>query len=175
MQLSVRFNDADKLIFLQLADVSKFKDYHTKFPTCALNNIKNTYSNIFPKMNKLKVELEVLYNDVKYHNLSHIYDMIEIFEKDDLKEVMPEVYKLFSLILTIPSTSVSVERSFSYLKRIKTYLRNSTSQQRLSSLSTISIEKLLIQQLKENEPFYEDIINIYATKKERTIELINKT
>ena len=100
--------------------------------------------------------------------------MIKIFEKDGLKEVMPEVYKLFSLILTIPSTSVSVERSFSCLKRIKTYLRNSTSQQRLSSLSTISIEKLLIQQLKENEPFYEDIINIYASKKDRTIELIYK-
>ncbi|XP_025192174.1 uncharacterized protein LOC112592365 [Melanaphis sacchari] len=89
-------------------------------------------------------------------------------------EVMPEVYKLFSLILTIPSTSVSVERSFSCLKRIKTYLRNNTSQHRLNSLSTISIEKLLIQQLKENEPFYEEIINIYASKKDRTIVLIYK-
>lgn len=128
-------------------------------------------------MDKLKVELEVLYNNVNYHNLPHIYDMINIFDKDGLKEVMPDVYKLFSLILTISSTSVSVERSFSCLKRIKTYLRNSTSQQRLSSLSTISIEKLLIQQLKENEPFYEEIINIYASKKDRsdrTIELIYK-
>lgn len=165
MQLSIRFNDTDKLIYLQLADVTKFKDYSCNFPTSALENLKKAYSNIFQDMDKLKVELEVLYNDVKYHNLSHIYDMVKIFENDYLKEVMPEVYKLFSLILTIPSTSVSVERSFSCLKRIKTYLRNSTSQQRLSSLSTISIEKLLIQQLKENEPFYEDIINIYADKK----------
>jgi len=174
MQLSVRFKDTDRLIFLQLADVTKFKDYCSIFPTCALNNLIKTYSNIFHNVDKLKVELEVLYNNVNYHNLPHIYDMIKIFEKDGLKEVMPEVYKLFSLILTIPSTSVSVERSFSCLKRIKTYLRNSTSQQRLSSLSTISIEKLLIQQLKENEPFYEDIINIYASKKDRTIELIYK-
>ncbi|CAI6357543.1 unnamed protein product [Macrosiphum euphorbiae] len=174
MQLNVRFNDTDRLIFLQLADVSKFKDYCGIFPTCALNNLIKTYSNIFHNVDKLKVELEVLYNNVNYHNLPHIYDMIKIFEKDGLKEIMPEVYKLFSLILTIPSTSVSVERSFSCLKRIKTYLRNSTSQQRLSSLSTISIEKLLIQQLKENEPFFEDIINIYASKKDRTIELIYK-
>lgn len=175
MQLSVRFNDTEKLIFLQLADVSKFKDYCVVFPTIAFDNLKNTYFNIFHDMNKLQVELEVLYNDVKYHNLSHIYDMIRIFETNDLKEVMPEVYKLFLLILTIPSTSVSVERSFSCLKRIKTYLRNSTTQQRLSSLSIISIEKLLIQQLKVNEPFYEDIINIYASKKDRNIDLVYKT
>lgn len=75
--------------------------------------------------------------------------MVKIFVTDDLKEVMPEAYKLFLFILTIPSTSVSVERSFSCLKRIKTYLRNSTSQHHLSFLSTISIEKLLIQQIKE--------------------------
>lgn len=88
---------------------------------------------------------------------------------------MPEAYKLFVLILTIPSTSVSVERSFPCLKIIKIYLRNSTLQQRLSCLSTISIEKLLIQQLKQNGPSYDYIINIYASQKDRTINLIYKT
>lgn len=42
-------------------------------------------------MDKLKVELEVLYHDIKYHNLSHIYDMIKIFDHNNLKEVMPKV------------------------------------------------------------------------------------
>jgi hypothetical protein len=77
---------------------------------------------------------------------------------------MSEAYKLFVLIFTVPSTSVSIKRSFSCLKRIKTYLRNSTLQQRLSCLSTISIKKLLIQELEENEPFCDEIINIYASK-----------
>lgn len=67
--------------------------------------------------------------------------MIKIFENDGLKEVMPEVHKLLSLVLTISSTSVSLERSFSCLKRIKTYLRNSTSQLRLSYIAIMSIEK----------------------------------
>lgn len=175
MQLNVRFNDIDKLQFLQLGDVTKFKEYSVKFPKSGLNSLKNTFTNIFQDFNKLKTELEVLYNDSMYHNLQHVYDLIKIFESDGLKKVMPEVYKLFALILTIPSTSVSVERSFSCLKRIKTYLRNSTCQQRLSSLSTISIEKLLIQQLKENELFYDNIINMYARQKDRAIELIYKT
>lgn len=44
MQLSIRFNDTDKLIYLQLADVTKFKDYSCKFPTSAFENLKK---NIF--------------------------------------------------------------------------------------------------------------------------------
>ncbi|KAE9523127.1 hypothetical protein AGLY_016468, partial [Aphis glycines] len=175
MQLNTRFSDTDKLKFLQLGDVTKFKEYSTTFPDSGLNCLKNTFTNIFQDNNKLKTELEVLYSDIRYHNLQHVYDLIKIFESDGLKEVMPEVYKLFALILTIPSTSVSVERSFSCLKRIKTYLRNSTCQQRLSSLSTISIGKLLIQQLKETEPFFDDVINMYASQKERVIDLIYKT
>lgn len=90
MQLSVRFNDTDRLIFLQLAYFSKFKDYHSTFPKCALDNLIKTYSNIF-HVDKLKVELDGLCNNVNYHNLQHMYDMINIFEKVCLKEVMPEV------------------------------------------------------------------------------------
>lgn len=70
--------------------------------------------------------------------------MFKNFENDDLKEVMPKVHKLFFLILTILFTCVSIERSFSCLKHIKTYLRNSMSQQHSSSLFSKNIEKLLI-------------------------------
>lgn len=86
-----------------------------------------------------------------------------------------EVYKLFCLILTIPSTSVSVERNFSCLKRIKTYLRNSMTEERLSSLTTISIEKELINSLANNDgQFYEKIIDRFSLLKDRRIDLIYK-
>ncbi|KAL4083864.1 hypothetical protein QTP88_029180 [Uroleucon formosanum] len=167
MQLNTRFQDTNKLLFLQLADVTKFKEYSCTFPVNALNNLKSTYPNIFYNINTLKVELEVLYSDVKYQNLLHIYDMVKIIEQDALKDILPEAYKLFILILTIPSTSVSNERSFSCLKRIKTCSRNSISQVRLSSLSILSIEKSLINQLKKTESFYDDIINMYSSQKDR--------
>ncbi|KAL4098361.1 hypothetical protein QTP88_022990 [Uroleucon formosanum] len=167
MQLNTRFQDTNKLLFLQLADVTKFKEYSCTFPVNALNNLKSTYPNIFYNINTLKVELEVLYSDVKYQNLLHIYDMVKIIEQDALKDILPEGYKLFILILTIPSTSVSNERSFSCLKRIKTCSRNSISQVRLSSLSILSIEKSLINQLKKTESFYDDIINMYSSQKDR--------
>jgi len=151
MQIKTRFQNSNKLIFLQLADVTKFKYYCNKFPDDAFKNLGLTYSNIFFDFKKLKTELEVLYSDTNYQNLNHIYDLVKIFELEGLKAVLPEAYNLFCLILTLPSTSVSVERSFSCLKRIKTYLRNTISQERLNSLSIISIEKELIEQLKNKD------------------------
>lgn len=112
VQINTRFQNNNKLIFLQLGDVSKFESYSRLFPQISLDNLELSYSNLFFDMNKLKVELEVLYNDKKYQNLYHLYDLIKIFENDGLKVVLPEVYKLFFLILTIPSTSISVERRF---------------------------------------------------------------
>jgi len=128
MQLNIRFQDTNKLLFLQLPDVTQFKQFSSKFPKNAFNNLKLFYSNIFYDTKKLKTELEVLYIGFKYHNLQYIYDLVKIIEQDALKDILPEVYKLFILILTIPSTSVSNERSFTGLKRIKTYSRNSISQ-----------------------------------------------
>jgi len=58
----------------------------------------------------------------------------------DLLESLSQVTKLASLIVTILAYA-GAERSFSCLKRIKTHLRNSQSQNRLSDLSLLSIEK----------------------------------
>lgn len=86
------------------------------------------------------------------------------------RNIFKEAYKLFCLAMTIPSTSVSVERS---VKRIKTCLRNSMERERMSNLSKISIEKELLRSLIDNEPFYEDIIDKFA-EKHRRIDLVFK-
>lgn len=97
-----------------------------------------------------------------------------MLNENDMKDVFTESYKLFCLILTIPSTSCSVERSFSCLKRIKTYLRNSISQERLTALATISVEKSLLNDLMNTMPFYEDIVDKFGALKDRRIDLIYK-
>lgn len=55
--------------------------------------------------------------------------------------IFPNVYKILQVCATIPVTVATVERSFSTLKRIKTYLRNSTIETRLNGLATISIHR----------------------------------
>ena len=81
-----------------------------------------------------------------------------------------EVYKLAQLISTIPTSTASVERSFSSLKRIHTYCRSTQTQERMNSLNVISIEKELVFKLRANRnKFYEDVINKF-TEKEGRIE-----
>ena len=60
-------------------------------------------------------------------------EMIVLFQKlDTIKRMLvAEVIKLVKLILVMPATNAVGERSFSSLKRIKTYLQN------LSSLNNI--------------------------------------
>ena len=55
--------------------------------------------------------------------------------------MMPELSKAIQIYTVIPATSCSAERSFSALRRLKTYLRNTMVQDRLSSLAILHIER----------------------------------
>ena len=68
-------------------------------------------------------------------------------------------------MLTIPVTVASVERSFSKLKLIKSYLRSTMSQERLSRLAILSIEKEMLEELK-----YKNLISNFASQKVRKID-----
>lgn len=48
------------------------------------------------------------------------------------------------------------------------------TEERLSNLSKISIEKELLTELLNSQPFYEDSINNFASLKDRRIDLIYK-
>ena len=55
--------------------------------------------------------------------------------------MLPELSKAINILAVIPATSCSAERSFSSLRRLKTYLRNTMGQERLSNLALIHIER----------------------------------
>ncbi|XP_050066076.1 52 kDa repressor of the inhibitor of the protein kinase-like [Aphis gossypii] len=57
------------------------------------------------------------------------------------QEIYPNVFKLLQIFATLPVSSSSNERTFSNLKRIKTYLRNTISQKRLNGLTMLSIHR----------------------------------
>ncbi|XP_037101531.1 zinc finger MYM-type protein 1-like [Syngnathus acus] len=61
----------------------------------------------------------------------------------DLGEIFPYILSLYELALTIGCSSASCERSFSAMKRVKSYLRSSMTEERLHALSVINIENQL--------------------------------
>lgn len=71
------------------------------------------------------------------------------------------------IMLTIPITTASAERSFSKLKIIKNYLRTTMIQERLSDLAIISIENEICENLD-----YGDLIATFSEAKGRKINFV---
>ncbi|WZZ83715.1 zinc finger MYM-type protein 1 isoform X1 [Brassica napus] len=59
----------------------------------------------------------------------------------------PNTWTAYRIMMTIPVSVASAERSFSKLKLIKSYLRSSMSQERLNGLSMLSIERDMAEKL----------------------------
>ncbi|XP_060846275.1 uncharacterized protein LOC132925937 [Rhopalosiphum padi] len=105
-----------------------------------------------------------------YHELPIFKSLVEISTTalqslsilKKLNGSFPNITVALRIMLTIPITSASAERSFSKLKLIKNYLRSTMSQIRLTGLSTISIEKDIAKTIN-----YDTLINDFANEKSR--------
>nr|CAI5824136.1 unnamed protein product [Callosobruchus analis] len=152
VQLETRFADLSVLQFFDLVNCDNFGTFSKEFTNSLLDILIEQYP-IFDHIS-LKNELSVLYSDKDLlGGAKCAKDMLLFIFNNNLKSCLPELYKLLSLVLSIPVTSASVERSFSALKRIKTYNRSKMTQVRLSGLSLIAIEKHLVSELKETDNF----------------------
>ncbi|GBN37917.1 repressor of the inhibitor of the protein kinase [Araneus ventricosus] len=65
---------------------------------------------------------------------------ISSLEKCD-KTFFPNIYILLKLLAVVPVSVATVERSFSSLRRLKTYLRNTTLESRLNGLALLSLHR----------------------------------
>ena len=74
-----------------------------------------------------------------------IFDIKEYFQSlsSAQKDLLDQVCKVAKLVLVMPATNATSERSFSALRRVKSYLRNSMSQQRLNNLMLLHVHKVL--------------------------------
>ncbi|XP_046601381.1 uncharacterized protein LOC124295433 [Neodiprion lecontei] len=97
-------------------------------------------------------------------NISCI-NVLNFIRQRNIQELYPNVWIAFRIFATIPVTVASGERSFSKLKLIKTYLRSTTSQSRLSNLATLSIENEIAEQLD-----FSSLIRVFADKKARKVK-----
>ena len=77
----------------------------------------------------------------------------------------PNVYIAYRILLAITITVASAERSFSKFKLIKSYLRSTMSQEKLSGLAVLSVEKEMLKALK-----YINLISNFASQKVRKID-----
>ena len=83
-----------------------------------------------------------------------------MYSVESVSDLLPSYSKLAQIFSSIPATSCSAERSFSALWKIKTYLRSTMGQERLSNVAILNIKReitILIMNEKMN-----DLINAFA-------------
>ena len=112
--------------------------------------IVNTYSQDL-NIDKLKMQLLILPDLIKTYKSSQdlphlkvtsLRTLCEIFLALPVsKEMLSEVDVLLRLFFTMPITTATAERSFSALRRIKTYLRSSMSECRLNNSMLLHCHK----------------------------------
>ncbi|KAF2905702.1 hypothetical protein ILUMI_00474 [Ignelater luminosus] len=163
--------DKDTIVSAELLNHKKFKDYKAVFPEKLLTSLKNSYANHFDFV-RLANKLVVLYSSSRLYE-KEIFEIFQYIKSNELEDAMPEIFHLCGRIITIPYSTACVERPFSALKRVKTYARNATGEERLSSLSLLSIEQEHLHKLKTNDSFFNNVIQHFC-KKNRRIELIYK-
>ena len=111
------------------------------------------------KLNKplLSMECKIFKHTLEDKELSSINDVL--LDIAPMKEAFPELVKLLQIALTVVVSTAECERSFSCLRRTKTFLRSSMSEQRLDNLAILSIEKELACKLSLDE-----VVNKFAAQ-----------
>lgn len=165
-QFSFRFGDltAGGLDFVELLNPERYSSYVEEFPEEKLRSFISQYGKFFCFL-KLKGELTNVYSSSVFSEM-YPHKLYSYICEKKLQQTLSAVTTLAALILTVPTGIASVERSFSTLKRIKTFARNATSQGRLSSLATISVEKVLLTKLQASSKFYEGVVKHYREMKD---------
>ena len=91
--------------------------------------------------------------------------MFKILKDKDVLMMLPEFSKVLKIYAVLPISSCEAERSFSALRRLKTYLRSNMGQNRLSSLALMHIERNIVNNvLKEDMNL---LIDMFARNKKR--------
>ncbi|XP_060846259.1 zinc finger MYM-type protein 1-like [Rhopalosiphum padi] len=84
--------------------------------------------------------LKSMFNDT-LKTKCDIKDLLQCILDNDVASTYNDILSACIIFITLPVTVAAAERSFSKLKIIKNYLRNSISQDRLTNISILNIER----------------------------------
>lgn len=117
---------------------------------------------------ELLYELRFLLNfELKSEIISSPIETLNYIIKNKLNDGFPNITIALRILLTMPISVATAERSFSKLKIIKNYLRSTMSQERLENLAIISIESDLLNNLDTQE-----MIKQFAKNKARKANIL---
>ena len=144
-----RFTFTEHLVAATLFESQLFAQYNQCFPTEVVRNAVKS----FPVLDgiKLQSELTVIYSRQEIRSCCGSIALLQLIMESNLADTFSE-----------PMTSCEVERCFSTLKKIKTFLRNTMTEERLNALAMPSIDMNLI---RDSAHFNRHLIDSFANFK----------
>ena len=99
--------------------------------------------------NQLNMQLGILFSNIPRESAQDLHSVIKYLQElsHAQRSLLSEVCTLASLILVMPATNAVSERSFSALRRLKSYLRATMTQTRLNNVLVLHVHKNLTDQL----------------------------
>ena len=109
------------------------------------------------ELHQAKRLLERSSKDTNFINPSTILSFLSFLTP--FKAAFHELHRLCKIAVSLPVSTASCERSFSALRQIKTYVRNSMVETRLSAVAVLAIENERVQLLN-----VDDVLNVFAKR-----------
>lgn len=131
----------------------------------SIQNISKLY---YVDADELDIEVEYPSFCLLYHQ---VYNEIEPLKLNEVLKFMisrdmvssyPNLYTLYKIFYTFPVSSATAERSFSRVKLLKSHLRSTMTEDRLSNLTILSIESSIAHAINFNK-----VISTFASMKKR--------
>lgn len=168
VQAKERFKFTGHLTASMLFLTENFNKYNKEFPEPFLKKTHEAYP--FIDIPRLRTELQIIYMRKDFSKTSSASVLLQFIIENNLERTFSESLKLLKILVTIPMTSSEAERCFSTLKRVKTFLRSTMGEDRLTALAMLSIEKKLISDI---DNFNERVIDKFAQKKDRRMDFLH--
>lgn len=119
----------------------------------------------YPEINdhSLKTELQLFHLRYKVKCLKDAKDVLVSMAKE-VRDLFYNVEVLVRLMLVCPASSCEAERSFSALRKLKTYLRSTMTQKRLNHVAVCYVHKTLLDKLDDRNVAKKCICNCEARR-----------
>ncbi|KAL4290170.1 hypothetical protein GQ457_14G001000 [Hibiscus cannabinus] len=168
-ELNDKFSDHTMELFT-LSSALDPKEMHTSFridDICQL--VQKFYPSDFAEHEMMQLRMQFEHFDhvrqlLDFKSLETISALCQWLVKTRKSEIYPLVYRVVTLILTLPVSTATTERSFSVMNIIKNKLRNKIEDEFLSNCLLLYIEKEIVETFD-----VDSIISDFCDMKERRV------
>lgn len=168
-ELSQRFSDCNNDIVLTCSIFLSSSPNYFNHSCSYLNTFLKHYQHFNINSHLLQSEFQsaksLIQNSHINRNDHDIFSVSKILNA--IPNAFSETLKIITILLTLPVSTASNERFFSSLKLVKTHLRLTMGDERLSDLLVIAVEKETASQIN-----FDQAIDIFGRMKTRRYPVI---